>query len=537
MAQRKSKTPTPARPTSRAAAGKRAENTASRPAPAAPAGEFKLRGSAETSASGLSLPLSTLRDQAKVVAEFRPGATRGAAPERTVSVGSEDLIEIELDDGQRLWMSGRDYRERYAGVATRDAAGEDLIAVPAQLQVLPPGMQTRGPVAWVVKSLKVVGLDLSKHSALGIAQLVDNKISAERRPGLGLHRCRTETGKFALTGAGKQDLGSNQPQLLFLHGTASSTWGSFGDLWSAERSAELRALRDKYGNAIFAFEHGSLASSPVANAIELLKSLPKGARLHLVTHSRGGLVGELLCRAGRTQGDPFGSREIQAYRASLAARGEELDEDINVAERVAELEELNRRLSEVGPVIERCVRVACPTLGTTLASRRLDRWLSVIGNVCGMALPDTPLSDWFSDIGDFFAAVVAKRTDPATLPGLEAMMPDSGLIRLVNWPTALVAGDLTVVAGDIDPDAWWAKLLIWATDRFYEGDHDLVVNTASMFGGATRAGEALVSLHKGSSVNHFNYFKNKPSAEALVRGLTHKAGDSAGFEPLARPTE
>ncbi len=513
---------------------------ASSPAPtgasSAPvAGTFELRGSAAPAGSAPGLPLSGI--QWKLAAEFRPGPARSAVDEQAVTVRAEDLIEIELEDGQRLWLSGQEYRERYAGATSRGGAGEALAStVPQQLQVLPPGLQTRGPVAWVIKSLKVIGLDLSEASALAVARLADEKTHPVRRPGLGLHRCQAQTGSFALSAAGKRDLGTDRPQLLFLHGTASSTWGSFGDLWSAERTAELRALRECYRDAIFAFDHASLAASPVRNALDLLAVLPKDARLHLVTHSRGGLVGELLSRACRTQGDPIGSREVQAYRKALEARAAELEVDLAIDAQVAELEELNRRLLAVRPLVERFVRVACPALGTTLSSRRLDRWLSVIGNVCGMALTATPLADWFTDIGDFMATVIAKRTDPATLPGLEAMMPDSGLVRLVNWPTAEVDGDLAVIAGDIDPDAWWAKLLVWATDRFYEGDHDLVVNTASMFGGTRRTGAALASRHKGGSVNHFNYFGNRPSAQAVVRGLTRKPGDTEGFEPLAAPS-
>ena len=53
-------------------------------------------------------------------------------------------------------------------------------------------------------------------------------------------------------------------------------------------------------------------------------------------------------------------------------------------------------------------------------------------------------------------------------------------------------------------------------DRFYAGEHDLVVNTGSMYGGAPRAdrqGDAL-PYQQGAAVNHFNYFKNAASAEA-----------------------
>jgi hypothetical protein len=142
----------------------------------------------------------------------------------------------------------------------------------------------------------------------------------------------------------------------------------------------------------------------------------------------------------------------------------------------------------------------------------------------------------FKDIGDFVAAVIKERTDPATLSGLEAVMPESAFIKLINWPSVKVPGDLAVIAGDIDPEAWWARLLVWLSDRFYESDHDLVVNRPSMYGGVKRSGKAVVSYHKGPEVNHFRYFENQASVRMMVKALTGKDLEQEGFEPLTKPT-
>ena len=77
--------------------------------------------------------------------------------------------------------------------------------------------------------------------------------------------------------------------------------------------------------------------------------------------------------------------------------------------------------------------------------------------------------------------------------------------------------------------------MVWVTDRFYEGDHDLVVNTPSMLGGARRTGKALSKTHKGGSVNHFNYFINKSSAEDVVRALVDEPDGIDDFEPIVSP--
>ncbi|MFB8829403.1 hypothetical protein ACE0DR_08525 [Azotobacter sp. CWF10] len=54
-------------------------------------------------------------------------------------------------------------------------------------------------------------------------------------------------------------------------------------------------LHSQYTDRAFAFEHRTLSESPIVNALALARSLPEQAKLHLVSHSRGGLVGELLC--------------------------------------------------------------------------------------------------------------------------------------------------------------------------------------------------------------------------------------------------
>jgi tetratricopeptide (TPR) repeat protein len=522
--------------------------------PTVPAGRpFILNGPAEPVPNGSTLAARKRPEAAaptveiNVKAEFRP-TSRAVGQVQAVEIADDDVLEIEFAEGQRVWMRGKEYRQRFGGAPSRDGSGAESFLVPEGLQVLPRGMESRGPIAWTVKSLKVLGVDLHRLTAREIARMVETR-KGIRRKGLGLFRCRTETEAFDLLPAklGERAGGDSAPLLVFIHGTASSTWGSFGELWSKQRGKELAALREAYGERVFAFEHETLAVSPIENALSLARELPAGAHLHLVTHSRGGLVGELLCRAGvdgkfiggsaKTEPRdlrPFEEDEFRLFEMNPAYTTP--DEFSDGRRSILEsLQELDKVLKDKAFQVERFVRVACPALGSTLVSERLDRWVSVIGSLAAKALPETPLSDALSDMGEFFAAVVHEHTDPRTLPGLEAMMPDSALIRLVNWPRATVPGDLFVIAGDIEPDAWWAKLLVWATDRFYEGDHDLVVNTPSMYGGARREGRALASFHKGPSVNHFTYFRNTDSARRLVGALTRPA-DTPGFEPLVRPT-
>jgi hypothetical protein len=264
---------------------------------------FTLQGAGESLEKTSFLHSESKDVKISVKAAFLPKGARGALPPAAMAVADDDLIEIEFENGERLWLRADDYRDRFGQVAARDAAGTQVLAVPTQLDLLPAGMQARGPISWAVKALKVLGVDVAEVSAKELAALIEGRIpdnpeKRRRRPGPGLYRCSMAGDGFALTPVKLDSMPLDEPYLLFLHGTASSTWGSFGDLWSSERKPELDALRTVYGDRVLAFEHATLSQGPIENALKLVDELPAGIKLHVISHSRGGLVGELLCRAG-----------------------------------------------------------------------------------------------------------------------------------------------------------------------------------------------------------------------------------------------
>ena len=165
-----------------------------------------------------------------------------------------------------------------------------------------------------------------------------------------------------------------RPWLLFIHGTGSTTWGSFGELWSEARQPQLWRLRDLYGDRVLAFEHRTLTHSPLRNARDLLAELtrviPGGAPLHIVTHSRGGLVGELLCRGEVTD------EELDLFTPRCRSGGQPRGSPhADGAARRAAGADRSRSSGSCASPVRRS--------GTTLASGRLDRWLSVIGTLAG----------------------------------------------------------------------------------------------------------------------------------------------------------
>lgn len=514
--------------------------------------ETKLKGYKVPHESGSALP-STL---ATVRAEFRPGSFRsGTEQEAEVAVRDDELVEIEFEDGLRIWLTAAEYREKLEQTKKRAPGASGALEVPDTLPFGGDEAQERGIAGWVMKSLKVVGVDVAGKTAVELARRFEDKTDGRKRPGPGVYRCRMVSGDFALDDlAPATKLG--QRILLFLHGTASSTWGSFGELWSPARSGTLARLKRMYADNVIALEHRSMTVSPIVNALEIAARLDAllvdGAEVDLVSHSRGGLVGELLCRMNIADGsDPYEALDlklvtdtawlaedpdlsqaaIEEARQALAADGEQLKA------LAATLGKLAARKVK----IRRFVRVACPALGTSLVSRRLDRWVQILANVGRFASAASPLGELVDSLGDFITAVLDERTAPSKLPGIAAMLPESGLVRMVNNPRRTVASELAVIAGDSEPEGIWKRLLMLLADRFYAGEHDLVVNTGSMYGGARReTGRSALCFQQGAAVNHFNYFTNAESADAIPAALEDAdfatlATRATGFEVLRAP--
>ena len=301
-----------------------------------------------------------------------------------------------------------------------------------------------------------------------------------------------------------------KPLLVFVHGTFSNTSSSFEKLWS-QHPHQVRALFAKYANRVYGLEHPTLGVSPISNALALVQALPKGARLHLVTHSRGGLVAEVLARI--CANPKLGSDELALFK------GNEYKTQRDALTKLAT--EVRTRNIQV----ERIVRVACPARGTLLASKRLDAYVSVFKWTLELAgIPVAPV------LLEFLGEVAQRRADVELIPGLAAQIPDSPLIRWLHAVDEAIAGELRVVAGDIEGDSVTSWLKTLMADAFYWTDNDLIVQTSSMYGGAPRAEGASFVLDQGGKVSHFNYFTNERTAEAIVNALIQNT--PAGFRVI-----
>jgi tetratricopeptide (TPR) repeat protein len=492
------------------------------PRPAAPdLGELGIRGG-----------------RAENVQAVQVGAARAAESQQQLAgLAPDTIVELTLDTGARFYHRYDQLAEDMRRAATRGGDGApDTIDLPVTLFA---PLSRAGVGASAIESVRTFDLDLS---ALGdFAGGLAGKPLAEtfdgwRRDSYGLRPWSLETG--ALGGAlAAGDLTAGDALLLFIHGTGSSTSGGFGPLaalepgWTDGAGATATAkLRGTYSDRVLAFDHPTLSVSPIDNAIALLGVLPGGARLHVVSHSRGGMIGELICRAQRSDGQPPFAGELEALKR-LSDRGQR-----DCTAEIAKLEELGRLLRDRRPAVERFVRVACPAAGTTLASGRLDRWLSVVTSA--LDLSGLGASQVYRFLKGFLLAVVKSRTDPRSVPGLEAMLPNSLLTMVLNRPGVETSADLSVIAGDIEGTSILARLGFQVIDWYYGGDHDLVVDTVSMYGGLARKNKAArFFFDRGGNVSHFNYFRNEKTLDKLVRGLLRSDDDEAEFQRLDRQQE
>jgi len=419
----------------------------------------------------------------------------------------DDLIELIFEEDIHRWVTVKELERDFKNQLSR-GSDPDVLEIPSQL---PSGDTSRGATAWVLKGLRVLKFDPLKEGAKKFAETWDKKIM--REPGLyrfdqGLEN-RGENIEQVKVKDGK-------PILLFIHGTFSSTKGGFGGL--TQEAWEL--LQEHYGSQIYGYDHYTLSKSPIENAVDLVKKLPRNAKLHIVTHSRGGLIGELLCRSGRKgKAGPFDDLDRK-----LAGETEKMAKD---------LDELAKLLSGSKKItVERFVRVACPARGTNVASKRVDHLLEILINITGKLLPPGAATA-YGVLTDLLLDFKKQGTNPEAFPGLAVMDPESSFIKMINRSDVEVDADLSVIAGDIEKTGAIGRLALFFADQFYADNHDLVVQTTAMYGGPTRK-QGRYFFHKGPGVHHSSYFLLKRSADIIADALTLPIGQlgAKGFRPL-----
>ncbi len=359
------------------------------------------------------------------------------------------------------------------------------------------------------------------------------------------------------------DAAQGKPMLVLIHGTGSYTVGGFADLRADEGT--WGQLCQRFPGGIFGYEHRTFSESPAENAVALLDALPGGARVSLLTHSRGGLVGDLLClgKVADAAIDAYGfdGYHVDDYHLEALAAADPAGLEREAEDERARLRVIRDALAAGRIIVERYVRVAAPARGTRFLSDNLDAALSDFLNLLqwgGGALVGATASALGGPVaGETFGKgassclgvlkrlaleIAGRRIDPRLIPGIAAMRIDSPLGAFLAHPGTQRHDNIAmaVIAGDTEFDGFGVSNLgrrvtnLFCDWRLFDrNDNDLVVDTDSMYAGLGFRPGASYLYDQDSSVTHFRYFRNPPTRDALRAWLSDNAPASlTQFQPL-----
>ncbi|MFT4102112.1 MAG: hypothetical protein QM674_13950, partial [Burkholderiaceae bacterium] len=488
----------------------------------------------------------------------------GGAQNQPLRAGDNEVVVLELSDGSTLITSAERLRaslERshpeFLGpdgeILIDELQQEDIVAHRGFGDVV--GGLVRRIFAFVVGDkpdaiIELAGKKVGDLALLGVSRLgtralmwaIEEKLD---QPAGKLYRWVGAQGNeddleaADIAGLAPADP-ADKPMLVFVHGTGSSTLGSFGELRRGEGNV-WAALERKFGDRIYAFEHRTLSESPIRNAIDLVNALPVGAHVSLVSHSRGGLVADLVCLQS------LDGELIDRYAFNFQGTGAPPDPRVKVldelhdahAEQRKELAELAGALAARKLVIERYVRTASPANGTKLASGNFDVFLSGLLSLIG-AVPFLFSSPYYAAFKRVVIEIARNRTDPHLVPGIEAMLPDSPMARLLRDAKPAAGIRMAVIAGDIEGGNLLKRLGVLLTDflLFDNTDNDLVVDTKAMLAGIAPTLQSRVLFDRGDDVSHFRYFVNHETRSAMCDWLAVDDPARLGaFRKLPTPQE
>ena len=333
--------------------------------------KIKLRG------QELPKEISQAEDQAMVCYNVSrtftvENATRSDVPEHTLELGEGEILELNFEDNS-IWLGDADSIKQIFSKEVKRGLDGDEIYLSGQIET---DDQDRSIVQTVVlKAAKVfVKNQVIRPGIRHLATKAENsalKFGGKTFEGEGAAVVLAVGEDFDLGLADFSKVDLNKKCLLLIHGTGSSTLGSFAEMNGTD---EWRDMVKTYGPSnLLALQHRTLTCSPLENVLAALESLPDGITLDLITHSRGGLVGDVLARFAS---HPVGFDEKERQVLSKNDR----ETDLATIEKIADL------LKNKFITVDRLVRVACPANGTTLASNRLDKFLNGIINLLGAAI-------------------------------------------------------------------------------------------------------------------------------------------------------
>lgn len=454
----------------------------------------------------------------ELLQSYQLSTVRSSSQEVQVELHDNHLLELVFED-DTTWFGDRVMLDELFPDATKSKRGG------VELTELPTALESDEDSRGLVKKLAIRLLNVFAKKAVqtgvrALAIKLEEKL-LEAQSGLYLI-----SEDFELKNRYQKKEG-DQPYLLFLHGTGSSTKGSFSEL-NAENKTLWTQMLSTYGDRILGFQHETLSKSPIRNLRELLEQLPNAIQFDVVSHSRGGLVGELLVRF---------SEYPQGFSDSVLdlMRRKKMDED------AADVEQIRKLLKKKQLRIGKFIRVACPAAGTSLMGGRVENYFNVLINV--LTIPfGSKASPLIGICKQIISEAVNSKNETDVLPGLEAMNPESIFIKVLQSPGELSSENpfglfenrLAVVSGNGSLSLSLSGLGVLLSKMIFQAKNDLVVNTNSMYLGLMRKYPVQYFFDEGSEVNHFSYFKNKKTQEAMVAALNARTELIPSFSEYRR---
>lgn len=458
------------------------------------------------------LPVSATPSTLQPVASYSlSGINRDQQIPHDIVINNNDkVLEFIFDDNTTWLCDAGTLHELFPGMESSYRDGNESFQIPPTLE---SSVSERGIFGGI--ALKILNVFVKTDIAGRVGSIADRFEDKLMAGGEGLFSLDRN-----FRPGGYDTIASGQTYLLFLHGTNSNTRGAFSKLAGSET---WKYIHDTYGKNVLAYEHRTLTRSPLRNVLELVKSLPQSANLHIISHSRGGLLGEILCRYSTMEDNlvhGFSGEHIK------------LLEKYNRTDDIACIEELNEIFETRKLTVEKFIRIACPAAGTRLASKRLDTILNVLFNLLGGEI--NPIADILKEL---IGETLRTKENISVLPGLEAMGPESPFIKILNdrADVGLPGTQLTVISGNGKLSATLAGLFFIAGKLFYGQRNDLVVNTDSMYLGNKRNGNIQYFFDQGPDVDHMKYFGNDKTRQAITLALKSVNGSNIpGFTSVGQ---
>jgi len=431
------------------------------------------------------------------------GVTRDVSNSHEIKITDNDkVLEFVFTDGTTWISDAATLHELFPEAHALSRSTDDSFYIPDMVTGADGERGIFGSVA-----LKLLNVFKKKAIPTGIGAIVDKLEDKLMIAGEGFMQVDKN---FVLKPYSLKN--NSKPYLLFIHGTNSNTVGAFSALATSETWTYINAT---YGENIVGFEHRTLSKSPLQNVVDFVKDLPVSAELHIISHSRGGIVGDIICKYARNSNDSFIG--FTADHINLLKKEGDRQNDIDA------IKILNKAFAEKKIKVNKFIRVGCPAAGTKLASKRLDTILNTFFNLFGGAL--NPLADTLKEL---IAETLRTKDDTTVLPGLEAQSPDSPFIKILNDRSDEVAIDgksLAVISGNGKLSLSLKGLLFILGKLFYSQRNDLVVNTDSMYLGARRKDLIQYFFDQGADVDHVKYFTNTRTRQAISLALKTVDGE------------